>query len=168
MKLHERSYLTQQISVLEDGIRLLPRNWKLAIRKACFPIKLKEIKWIFLVFLPKMGVHRSDIPVTLKYLRQIFSDFFPTNDSYYWQATLLKRAAFFKSHDNPCRENCIEKRIASLLHAGQVHSRSNFASLLLSSFQTMFQLLQQQCDTWNKMNGCLASKFKFLFTSIFV
>lgn len=26
LKLHERSYLTQQISVLEDGIRLLPRN----------------------------------------------------------------------------------------------------------------------------------------------
>ena len=168
MKLHERSYLTQQISVLEDGIRLLPRNWKLAIRKACFPIKLKEIKWIFLVFLPKMGVHRSDIPVRLKYLRQIFSDFFPTNDSYYWQATLLKRAAFFKCHDNPCKEKCIEKRIASLLHAGQVHSRCNFVSLLLSSFQTMFQLLQQQCNTWNKMNGCLASKFKFFFTSIFV
>ena len=37
--------------------RLLARHWKLAIQKACFPIKLKEIKWIFLVFLPKMGVH---------------------------------------------------------------------------------------------------------------
>ena len=58
-----------------------------------------------------MGFHRTDIPVRLKYLRQIFSDFFPTNDSYYWQATLLKRAAFFKCHDNPAEKNALRKEL---------------------------------------------------------
>ena len=38
--------------------RLLAKHRKLAIQKACFSLKLQEIKWIFLVFLPKMGVHR--------------------------------------------------------------------------------------------------------------
>lgn len=41
-----------------------------------------------------------------------------------------------------------------------LHLTCNFASLLLSSFQTLFQLLQQQCDMLNKMNECLASKPK--------
>ena len=59
----------------------------------------------------------------------------------------------------PAEKNALRKEL--LVCCMQVlHSRCNFASLLLSSFQTLFQLLQQQCDTLNKMNGCLASKPK--------
>ena len=59
----------------------------------------------------------------------------------------------------PAEKNALRKELL-VCRMQVLHSRCNFASLLLSSFQTLFQLLQQQCDSLNKMNGCLASKPK--------
>ena len=96
-----------------------------------------------------MSVHRTDIPVRLKYSRQIFSDFFPTNDSYYWQATLRKRAAFFKCHDNPCCEKCIEKRIASLLHGGGSKTGSYHNQWILMICNDHRAKQSEEKQSWN-------------------
>ena len=45
--------------VLEQPKQAFSQILKQAVQKACFPIKLWEIKWIFLVFLPTMGIHRT-------------------------------------------------------------------------------------------------------------
>lgn len=96
-----------------------------------------------------MDVHRTDIPLRLKYLRQIF---FKPMIHTIGRLLYLKELPSSNVIITHAEKNALRKEL--LVCCMQVlHSRCNFASLLLSSFQTLFQLLQQQCDMLNEMKG---------------